>query len=54
MTRSNQQVYEDSCVEFFVAPSNDGIYFNFEFNAIGTILMGRERAATMIVCVIRL
>lgn len=44
MTRSNQQVYEDSCVEFFVAPSNDGIYFNFEFNAIGTILMGRGKS----------
>ena len=24
----------------FVAPSDDGIYYNFEFNAIGTCLMG--------------
>jgi hypothetical protein len=39
-TLPNQEVYEDSCVEFFVAPSDDGIYYNFEFNAIGTCLMG--------------
>ena len=38
-TLPNQEVYEDSCVEFFVAPSDDGIYYNFEFNAIGTGLM---------------
>jgi hypothetical protein len=40
MTESNQNVYEDSCVEFFVSPSDDGIYYNFEFNGIGTCLMG--------------
>jgi hypothetical protein len=39
-TEDNQNVYEDSCVEFFVSPENDGIYYNFEFNAIGTCLMG--------------
>ncbi len=39
-TGSNQDVYEDSCVEFFVSPADDGIYYNFEFNAIGTCLMG--------------
>lgn len=39
-TESNQDVYEDSCVEFFVSPANDGIYYNFELNAIGTCLMG--------------
>ncbi|HLP71568.1 MAG TPA: carbohydrate-binding family 9-like protein [Bacteroidales bacterium] len=39
-TESNQNVYEDSCVEFFVSPENDGIYYNFEFNALGTCLMG--------------
>ena len=44
-TETNQEVYEDSCVEFFVAPSDDGIYYNFELNAIGTCLMasGTER-----------
>ena len=39
-TESNQAVYEDSCVEFFVSPSDDGIYYNLEFNGIGTCLMG--------------
>lgn len=39
-TGPNQKVYEDSCVEFFVSPSNDGIYYNFEFNAIGACLLG--------------
>jgi hypothetical protein len=38
-TETNQEVYEDSCIEFFVAPSDDGIYYNFEMNAIGTCLM---------------
>ena len=40
MTESNQNVYEDSCVEFFVSPDSEGIYYNFEFNAIGTLLLG--------------
>jgi len=39
-TESNQNVYEDSCVEFFVSPEKDGLYYNFEFNGIGTCLMG--------------
>ena len=39
-TVSNQMVCEDSCVEFFVSPVDDGIYYNFEFNAIGTCLLG--------------
>lgn len=39
-TESNQNVYEDSCVEFFVSPGNDGLYYNFEFNGIGTCLLG--------------
>ena len=36
----NEMVCEDSCVEFFVSPADDGIYYNFEFNPIGTILLG--------------
>jgi hypothetical protein len=40
MTESNQMVCEDSCVEFFVSPGDDGIYYNFEFNPIGTCLLG--------------
>jgi hypothetical protein len=39
-TESNQMVCEDSCVEFFVSPSSDGLYYNFEFNGIGTCLLG--------------
>jgi hypothetical protein len=40
MTETNQMVCEDSCVEFFVSPADDGIYYNIEFNAIGTCLLG--------------
>jgi hypothetical protein len=45
-TETNQMVCEDSCVEFFVSPETDGIYYNFEFNGIGTCLLGTgtERA----------
>lgn len=39
-TITNDMVCEDSCVEFFVSPEEDGIYYNIEFNAIGTCLMG--------------
>ncbi len=38
-TPNNGAVWKDSCVEFFVAPENDGIYYNFEFNCIGTKLL---------------
>lgn len=37
-TESNQAVYQDSCVEFFVEPEPGGPYMNFEFNCIGTCL----------------
>lgn len=37
----NDQVFKDSCVEFFVAPG-DGLYHNFEFNAIGAFLAGAQ------------
>jgi hypothetical protein len=40
MTETNQMVCEDSCIEFFVSPAKDGIYYNIEFNGIGTCLMG--------------
>ncbi|MFN8240725.1 MAG: carbohydrate-binding family 9-like protein [Bacteroidales bacterium] len=39
-TLPNEMVCEDSCVEFFVSPADDGIYYNIEFNAIGTCLIG--------------
>lgn len=39
-TKPNEMVCEDSCVEFFVSPENDGLYYNMEFNGIGTCLFG--------------
>lgn len=47
-TETNQMVCEDSCVEFFVSPEEDGIYYNMEFNGIGTCLLGegRDRASS--------
>ncbi len=43
-TESNQRVCEDSCVEFFVSPADDGWYYNLEFNGIGTCYMGTGTA----------
>lgn len=36
-TANQSPVSQDSCVEFFVAPHNDALYYNFEFNCIGAI-----------------
>jgi hypothetical protein len=38
--QTNDPVYKDSCVEFFIGFDDDGTYYNFEFNAIGTALVG--------------
>jgi hypothetical protein len=38
-TRYQQSVCQDSCVEFFVEPPGQRGYFNFEFNAAGTLLL---------------
>jgi len=39
--KTNETVCKDSCVEFFISPADaDGTYFNFEFNCIGTCLVG--------------
>ncbi len=38
--QSNDPVYKDSCVEFFIAPGEDQSYYNFEFNCAGTCLLG--------------
>jgi hypothetical protein len=47
----NEDLWTDSCVEFFIAPVDDGSYYNMEFNCIGSALIGfgheknnRERA----------
>ena len=36
----NSAVWEDSCVEFFIHFNDDKGYYNFEFNCIGTPLVG--------------
>ena len=38
-------VWEDSCVEFFSSPTDDGVYYNVECNCVGTILVaaGKDR-----------
>ena len=33
------RVWEDSCCEFFVQPADDGLYYNFECNCAGTLLL---------------
>src|SRR5690606_29137424 len=38
--RANENVYEDSCVEFFISLDGKKNYFNFEFNVLGTGLIG--------------
>lgn len=41
-TDDNGPVWRDSCVEFFIAP-DDGGYYNFEINCIGTLLLAHRR-----------
>ncbi len=40
--KNQGSVCQDSCVEFFVT-SNNGKYFNFEVNCIGTLLLGYRK-----------
>ncbi|NDV57414.1 carbohydrate-binding family 9-like protein [Bacteroides sp. 519] len=49
----NGSVWTDSCVEFFLIPGKDDVYYNLECNCIGTVLLGagsgrndREHAGT--------
>lgn len=56
----NGEVWKDSCVEFFVTPADDEIYYNFEFNCAGTCLLaagasreGREPAQKALISTIR-
>lgn len=39
---NNSDVYQDSCVEFFIAPEGRKPYYNFEFNCIGTMYASRR------------
>lgn len=36
----NGPVWQDSCMEFFVCPGGDNIYYNLECNCAGTLLIG--------------
>ena len=36
--KTNDPVYKDSCVEFFIEFDNEKSYYNFEFNRLGTCL----------------
>jgi len=56
----NGEVWKDSCVEFFMTPSDDNIYYNFEANCVGTCLVAagasrhdRESARNQLVGTIR-
>jgi len=42
----NSNVYEDTCVEFFMAFDNDENYYNLEFNCYGTCLAGFGKGKT--------
>lgn len=39
-SEDNGRVWEDSCVEFFASPDDDGIYYNLECNCAGQLLIG--------------
>ncbi len=44
--KDNEAVWTDSCVEFFVIPGDDDIYYNIESNCIGTVLVGAGAGRT--------
>ncbi|HLR51102.1 MAG TPA: carbohydrate-binding family 9-like protein [Candidatus Sphingobacterium stercoripullorum] len=35
----NGRIWEDACVEFFIAPFEQDFYYNFEFNCTGRLLL---------------
>lgn len=39
-TQINDEVWQESCVEFFIRFDNDEAHYNFEFNCLGTPLVG--------------
>lgn len=44
-SHDGDHVWEDSCVEFFFAPADDGIYYNIECNPVGKLYFcyGQDR-----------
>ena len=45
-TKVNGDVYKDSCVEFFISLDQNDVYYNFEFNCIGTTHVGYGKERT--------
>ncbi len=45
-TKVNGDVYKDSCVEFFISLDQNDVYYNFEFNCIGTAHVGYGKERT--------
>ncbi len=43
--KDQEHIWEDSCVEFFIMPLNDGFYYNLECNCAGKLLIavGKDR-----------
>lgn len=49
ITKSNDKVWTDSCVEFFLSPEGNDEYYNLETNCIGTALLGfRKKGETAV------
>ena len=40
---NNGRVWTDSCVEFFLSPDRNDVYYNLEMNCIGTALLGYRK-----------
>lgn len=42
-SNNNDSVCKDSCCEFFVSPDCNDVFYNFETNCIGTLLLGYRK-----------
>ena len=38
--KDGDNIWEDSCAEFFISPAGDDLYYNIECNCAGTLLVG--------------
>ena len=43
--QDHQHIWEDACVEFFIMPATDGLYYNIECNCTGKLIVavGKDR-----------
>ena len=44
VAEDNGPVWEDSCCEFFISDPEDGTYYNFEMNCIGSVLAAKRKS----------